>query len=181
MDKLDRYLGSSAVVSALLGTSCCAIQLFLNAFSFGCAGFAVLDPYNTFFTTLSTASLIGLLGYNYHNETLNTSNKSLWMAVAASLLLRSFPLIVDKLNNPTIDDQLIEEVIDLEIEGMKCKGCANAVHNALNSVEGVEQNSVFFDDRTAKIYTKGKKVTEAELDDALKPLGFKAKPKACPQ
>lgn len=39
---LQKYLGGafsgSAIVSALLGTSCCAIQLFLNAFSFGCAG-----------------------------------------------------------------------------------------------------------------------------------------------
>jgi copper chaperone CopZ len=60
---------------------------------------------------------------------------------------------------------------------MKCKGCANAVHNALNSVEGVQQNSVSLDEHTAKIFTKGKKVSETDLDDVLRPLGFKAKKK----
>lgn len=58
---------------------------------------------------------------------------------------------------------------------MKCMGCANAVHNALNSVEGVQQNSVSLDEKTAKVFTKGKKVTEQEVDDALRPLGFRAK------
>lgn len=38
MSGIDKYLSGSAIISALLGTSCCAIQLFLNAFSFGCAG-----------------------------------------------------------------------------------------------------------------------------------------------
>lgn len=58
---------------------------------------------------------------------------------------------------------------------MKCKGCANAVHNALNSVTGVEQNAVNLEGHTAKIFTKGKKVSEQDVDDVLRPLGFRAR------
>jgi hypothetical protein len=34
-----------AVVGGLLSSSCCVIQLALNAMSVGCAGFSVLTPY----------------------------------------------------------------------------------------------------------------------------------------
>jgi hypothetical protein len=80
-------------------------------------GFAVLDPYNRLFTTVSTASLVALLGYNYRNETLNWSNKSLLVAVGASLLLRSLPFVIDRLNNPVVDASTVEEVIEVDIEG----------------------------------------------------------------
>lgn len=146
----------------------------------------MLDPYNRFFTGLSTASLVALLGYNYRNETLDRHNKSLWVALGCSLLLRALPFVIDRINEPTVDTKTVEEVIDLDIEGlsvnnpfslpgMKCKGCANAVHNALNSVDGVYQNSVSLDEKTAKVFVKGKKVTEQQVDDVLRPLGFRAK------
>ena len=36
-----------AVLGGLLCSSCCIVQLLLNSFSVGCAGFAVLTPYRS--------------------------------------------------------------------------------------------------------------------------------------
>ncbi|KAG0222332.1 hypothetical protein BGW42_006681 [Actinomortierella wolfii] len=47
-----------AVLMGLLTSSCCIIQLVLNAFSIGCAGFSVLTPFRPFFVSLSIAMIV---------------------------------------------------------------------------------------------------------------------------
>jgi hypothetical protein len=37
-----------ATIAGLLSSSCCVIQLGLNAMSLGCAGFSILTPYRYF-------------------------------------------------------------------------------------------------------------------------------------
>ena len=44
-------------VSSLLSSSCCLLQLIINAFSFGCAGFAALDIVRPFFLCLTFGAL----------------------------------------------------------------------------------------------------------------------------
>ena len=44
-------------VGGLMSSSCCLIQLILNAFSFGCAGFAALDVLRPFFMCLTFGAL----------------------------------------------------------------------------------------------------------------------------
>jgi hypothetical protein len=46
-----------AVVGGLLSSSCCAVQLALNALSLGCAGFAVLDKLRPAFLALTVTGL----------------------------------------------------------------------------------------------------------------------------
>ena len=53
-----------AVINGLLGSSCCLIQLVLNLFSIGCAGFSVLTPYRSIFLGMSAIFIIGLF-YKY--------------------------------------------------------------------------------------------------------------------
>ncbi|KAI9202499.1 uncharacterized protein BJ171DRAFT_514427 [Polychytrium aggregatum] len=48
-------LSWTAVFCALLSSSCCVIQLALNALSFSCAGFSVLTPYRAHFASLAVA------------------------------------------------------------------------------------------------------------------------------
>lgn len=47
-----------ALFSATLASSCCWIQLLLNALKFGCAGFSILTPYRPLFLALTCISAI---------------------------------------------------------------------------------------------------------------------------
>ena len=49
-----------AVLGGLLCSSCCIVQLLLNSFSVGCAGFAVLTPYRSALLGLVTTKGINL-------------------------------------------------------------------------------------------------------------------------
>ncbi|KAG0261284.1 hypothetical protein DFQ27_003071 [Actinomortierella ambigua] len=53
---LQSYL--YAALMGLLTSSCCIIQLVLNAFSIGCAGFSVLTPFRPVFLSLSISMII---------------------------------------------------------------------------------------------------------------------------
>lgn len=46
-----------AVLGGLLSSSCCVLQLLLNALSVGCAGFSALTPYRPLFLALTASSL----------------------------------------------------------------------------------------------------------------------------
>lgn len=54
----------SAVTLGLLSSSCCVIQLVLNAFSIGCAGFSILTPFRPVFGSISFL-LIAYTVYKY--------------------------------------------------------------------------------------------------------------------
>lgn len=71
------WLGSfAAVLAGLLNSSCCVVQLILNWFSVGCAGFAILDPFRPIFLTASFGGfLLSILyGYFYQNKPLITKS-----------------------------------------------------------------------------------------------------------
>ncbi|KAK9840601.1 hypothetical protein WJX81_003915 [Elliptochloris bilobata] len=71
-----------AVLGGLLSSSCCVLQLFLNALSFGCAGFSLLTPYRPLFLAL-TAGSFGLA----HWRNRNARQTLFALAVSASLAL----------------------------------------------------------------------------------------------
>ncbi|KAF9569548.1 hypothetical protein EC968_002555 [Mortierella alpina] len=50
------YLSAAAI--GLLSSSCCVIQLVLNVFSIGCAGFSILTPLRPFFIAISTGLIL---------------------------------------------------------------------------------------------------------------------------
>ncbi|KAK3810120.1 MAG: hypothetical protein J3Q66DRAFT_391283 [Benniella sp.] len=52
-DAAPKWSYLSAVTLGLLSSSCCVIQLVLNAFSIGCAGFSVLTPFRPVFGSIS--------------------------------------------------------------------------------------------------------------------------------
>lgn len=52
-----RHTLGLAVLGGLLSSSCCVLQLFLNALSVGCAGFSALTPYRPLFLALTASSL----------------------------------------------------------------------------------------------------------------------------
>eukprot|EP01124_Arcella_intermedia_P025000 TRINITY_DN4367_c0_g1_i1.p1 TRINITY_DN4367_c0_g1~~TRINITY_DN4367_c0_g1_i1.p1 ORF type:complete len:175 (+),score=3.68 TRINITY_DN4367_c0_g1_i1:42-527(+) len=126
-NRLSLPLAGFGVLSALLGSSCCVIQLFLNLFAVGCAGFAVLDPYSGILNALSAASLSYNFWLNYQYSG-RFYNKNLLISVVLAILFAIAPTVVNRVNNPVVKPQTKE--IHLKVEG---KHLQTPLHSHLHS------------------------------------------------
>lgn len=66
--------------------------------------------------------------------------------------------------------------VTLNVEGMSCASCANAVQKALAAVPGVNESSVNFMLRKATVTLVSDETTEQALLDAINNAGYKASP-----
>eukprot|EP01027_Heterolobosea_sp_BB2_P014857 GEZU01021311.1.p1 GENE.GEZU01021311.1~~GEZU01021311.1.p1 ORF type:complete len:222 (-),score=54.26 GEZU01021311.1:19-684(-) len=165
-----------ALSLGLLTSSCCVIQLILNALSVGCAGFAVLTPYRFHFTALSSMFTIHAINKNGfgHRPTLVSA-----LIVGA---LSITPEIVALWNqNSSIFskrrvDMLNKDVIfHFTVKGLGCEACAKRVKDTVNAIEGMDSSQVFFDQTTksARVTAFVKpefrdKVTKEQFTTAMK-------------
>eukprot|EP01128_Nolandella_sp_AFSM9_P010935 TRINITY_DN7651_c0_g1_i1.p1 TRINITY_DN7651_c0_g1~~TRINITY_DN7651_c0_g1_i1.p1 ORF type:complete len:235 (-),score=70.22 TRINITY_DN7651_c0_g1_i1:192-854(-) len=169
----------TAVGSALLGSSCCAIQLVLNYFSIGCAGFAVLDPYRPAFLSLSLGSFGSMLYFDRQRGKPVFSKRNLFSFILM-VSLSVLPQVVNYVNNPSLEgleeDEEVVDVFSVDISGMNCLACANAVHNGINGIDGVKENQVAFESKSGEVVVDASKgLTDEDLEEALSYLGFGAK------
>ncbi|KAF9274112.1 hypothetical protein BGZ68_000932 [Mortierella alpina] len=88
------YLSAAAV--GLLASSCCVIQLVLNLFSIGCAGFSILTPLRPVFITIS-AGLILYTVYKYRWSSRTA------ITLALTLFLTATPEMVALHNQSTLE------------------------------------------------------------------------------
>ncbi|KAF8975551.1 hypothetical protein BGZ46_009051 [Entomortierella lignicola] len=72
-----------AITLGLLSSSCCVIQLILNIFSIGCAGFSILTPFRPLFTSLSVL-LIAFTFYKYRLSTRTATTLVIALILTAS-------------------------------------------------------------------------------------------------
>jgi copper chaperone CopZ len=79
---------TAALASGLLASSCCVLQLALNAASIGCAGFSVLTPWRPLFRALTAASLAALAARQglTDRRTLATAAAALALAASSDVL-----------------------------------------------------------------------------------------------
>jgi Cu+-exporting ATPase len=63
---------------------------------------------------------------------------------------------------------------NLDIEGMHCGSCALLIEHTLNHTEGVQQANVNFSAEKATVTFDEEKIQLAEIQDAIKHLGYKA-------
>ncbi|CAD7945807.1 unnamed protein product [Amoebophrya sp. A120] len=162
------YLPTNTILSTLSG-SCCALQLFLNMFSVGCAGFnTVLGPWRPFFLSLTFLSQ----GFGmYQAAVVNRDLDHVKNAMVSSFLALSLaflPEFVFFVNNdeivrkmsvaggssPSSDeaagktvhsfspDPDREAIIELQVEGMGCVACVNAIRGAIETSKQVPVNRV---------------------------------------
>lgn len=167
---------SVPILTSLLASSCCVIQLLLNSLSITCAGFAVLTPYRSFFTALTVLSL----GYNFWAYGLT---RSTFFALLLVLVLANSPEIVQLVNEgrlaqwttirPTDRPQVTTYV--LQIEGISCMSCANRIKATLDALPYVTEARVFFDNSSAVVDTVGKEGGDAwrKLVEAVRGLDGK--------
>ena len=67
-----------------------------------------------------------------------------------------------------------EEEIVLNVEGMTCSGCENAIKSALLKCDGVKDAEVNHKDGKAVVQTEGSKAKTDELIKAVEKAGFTA-------
>jgi len=60
----------------------------------------------------------------------------------------------------------------LQIEGMHCDGCANAVNSRLQELEGVTKSNVNLDDESAWVQFRPGTVTMEDLARAVEKAGY---------
>jgi len=159
-------------------SSCCIIQLLLNSFSVGCAGFAALTPYRPAFLSITVASLVG----NYLKYR-NKRRTALAVAVAFGLtvtpeLVRLFnegrlPKLPRLMNSCQEGGQANTKSV-FHVEGMKCLACCAKVKQHVLTIHGVEACEVDFE--RGEVTVRGMGVSEEVIVASLESLGYRAAP-----
>lgn len=171
------YLG--ATLTGLLSSSCCIVQLILNTFSVGCAGFSLLTPFRSIFLSFTVIFLLFVItkfGIK-SKQTINT--------LLISSLLCSSPEIVSFYNEGSIPKltRLIifnnvntlpeKEIFMLEIQGIGCEGCANKIKRFFDSRPNVIYSKVFFNNKSAIVCVKPGTHKASDLESWIKMVDSK--------
>ena len=135
-------------VLGLLSSSCCLLQLMLNAFSIGCAGFnTVLGPVRPYFMalalTLQAVMWQGVL----------TGEAPMDPAITSTALTVSLTFLPELLNAVMQRDAVPAADVDLRLRvgGMGCTACSVKVKAALEGVDGVSGCTVVFEEGCAQL------------------------------
>jgi uncharacterized membrane protein YraQ (UPF0718 family)/copper chaperone CopZ len=65
-----------------------------------------------------------------------------------------------------------DQVLELEVQGMRCNGCVTSVQRALSEVPGVTEAEVRL--KEGRAWVRGRDISAPELIDAVRSLGFEA-------
>ncbi|KAI8387282.1 hypothetical protein BD560DRAFT_381989 [Blakeslea trispora] len=134
-----------ATFTALLSSSCCVIQLLLNAFSVSCAGFSILTPYRYLLTSLT----IALLSYQLYKNRLSR----IVLLVSLGLMISSD--VVAWINRSSVKMTAVAHInYRISLDGLGCEACANRIKNTLNSIEWIENTFVFFHNQTGIVLVR---------------------------
>ncbi|KAF0362620.1 hypothetical protein F8M41_014032 [Gigaspora margarita] len=149
-----------ATLCGLLSSSCCIIQLILNMFSIGCAGFSLLTPYRPLFLSFTSILIITtIFQYGFRS-------KRTLMTALISILLSTSPEFVSLYNQNNISMTKLftnmplsdysnkqVEIFVLQINGISCEGCANRIKNHFDAQAHVIYSKVYFKNQSAIIGT----------------------------
>ena len=162
-------------VLGLLSSSCCLLQLMLNAFSIGCAGFnTVLGPVRPYFMalalTLQAVMWQGVL----------TGEAPMDPAITSTALTVSLTFLPELLNAVMQRDAVPAADVDLRLRvgGMGCTACSVKVKAALEGVDGVSSCTVAFEEGCAQLQLDGSGFGAAEERAAVEQRAIAALAKA---
>lgn len=129
-----------SVIGGLLSSSCCLIQLFLNLFPVGCAGFSVLDRHRPLFLALTFGSLSARAAF----ERIHGIRSPRPISWAAAVILSFLPEIVRLGNRFSVRASKTSEtsvVTRHVVHGVKCEACAQRLRTTLRSaLESLESD-----------------------------------------
>ena len=177
---LDSNVMKTGIFAGLLSSSCCLLQLALNALSWfnvihvGCAGFnKVLTPEIRIYLRALT---FGWLGLCWHKSTTAKKRGRALRATIITLVLMFLPEMLQawQFSHPIIKRTLLfgggDQIEDtwkmreFVVPFMSCEGCESAVKNILEGSPAVEVAEVHYKEGRAKIW--GNNVLTDEFDVA---------------
>jgi copper chaperone CopZ len=134
----------SNIILPLLASACCSLQLILNIFTVGCAGFnTVLGPVRPYFVSL-------LLYLTVISRRTAASDWNFWATTTLRWTLTLLPEILDIWNNrnwfkspqrEVSNNNLLVADVKLDIPTMGCVACINSIDQAIRQTNGVESAS----------------------------------------
>ena len=194
-EKPDRIARSSllaAIGAGVLASVCCVGPLAAVAVGVGGAWvsrLSALEPYRPFFVALA----LGALGLAWYREArrsrmpdcdcetgLRPKTRRLLLGLGTVLVLGllAAPSLIGRTHTPAVAQQIrsepVREVV-LEVQGMTCEACSQAVVYALRRVEGVQAAEVTLEPPEARVRFDGAKVSVAQLIEAIRSAGFDAR------
>jgi copper chaperone CopZ len=128
---------TGSLACGLLASSCCLVQLALNALSVGCAGFnTVLGPWRTHLRALTLVWLSALWMPAARARRLPA--RAVLLSTTLSLVLTFMPEMLRLSGGPSLAPPTSDVfTLALRVEGMGCEACEQAVRQALASTGGV--------------------------------------------
>ncbi|BDA48312.1 hypothetical protein COCOBI_11-5720 [Coccomyxa sp. Obi] len=179
------HIYGAALLGGILSSSCCVVQLALNLFSVGCAGFSILTPYRPLFMGLTTASL----GYS-HFKHRNPQQTVLAVGIAVALagmpelvqlynegqlrLLRGLPAVLTSTPASSHDTPSLTQMqqrVTLQVDGLRCAACGARLKQALLAqVGGVRRADVEF--VSGRVVIQGQTISEDDLLGCISGLGY---------
>mmetsp|Transcript_66654 Transcript_66654/g.134357 ORF Transcript_66654/g.134357 Transcript_66654/m.134357 type:complete len:343 (-) Transcript_66654:254-1282(-) len=146
-------------VGGLLSGSCCLLQLVLNYFAVGCAGFAALDKARPFFLTLTFGGLAGRAGIE-RKAGVSSPRPVSW---AIALTLAFLPEILrlankrgDLRGGPSDGEEgAFETTFTAQVAGVKCEACATGLKDALQiAADEAAEAAKHLNPQTGSVVTK---------------------------
>lgn len=149
----------------LLSSSCCALQLVLNMFNFGCAGFnTYLGPLRPAFLALTITLQIKMWELAVPNLGLPSTPEYYLPSCIISTVLTTFLSLLPELTafrNSRLESSAsasqgaaftgtLWEIV-LSLEGLGCVACTSAVHGAIKSTKKVVTSIVALEEKEARI------------------------------
>lgn len=138
---------SFALLGGLAGSSCCLLQLLLNALGLGCAGFAALTPWRPVFVALTCAALAA-------SHTRHRSWRQTGTAIVIACIVTSTPEWTEAVGRaggvagllPTVATKVTRTtppaLLSFHLTGVKCASCGERARTAAASVHGVASATV---------------------------------------
>ena len=163
----QHYLASAAL--GLLASSCCALQLFLGAFSFGCAGFnTVLGPIRPQLLALTCAVQAWMWHEALFDGLFEVRSCAISSALCAALALLPEVLAWRLERSSSAERPRRALSLDFKIEGMGCIACATAVSEVVRLTCGASSTaSVDLDAATLRVVAARRGAEEGADADAL--------------
>ena len=132
----------------LLSSSCCALQLLLNVFSFGCAGFnTLLGPLRPYLLAITAA----LQASVWHAALRGRGASLVSSAVGGTLLCLALAFLPEVIELrvkygrsvlAAVDEASSDDVCVVRVGGMGCTACTLKVQAALEALPGVRACAV---------------------------------------
>lgn len=180
-----------AVGAGVLASACCVGPLVAIGAGIGGAWvsqLSALEPYRPIFVALA----LGALGLAWYREVrrsrepdcdceegVRPQTRRLMLGVGTVLVLGllAAPSFIGQTHSVAMAQQVsnepVQEVV-LEVQGMTCPSCSQAVAYALRRLEGVQAAEVTLEPPQARVRFNPEKVTVEQLIEAVRQAGFEA-------